>query len=328
MSVKQNLLNQKFGKLLVISEAEYIKNTRVKWLCQCECDNFKIVTTRELKKGDTKSCGCLHKQSSILNVQKAIKKRTKHSPMITSARRVWRDSYNDGISFDDFFLLSQKKCFYCNSLPANQTNYFNEKINSKQSYKNGLFIYNGLDRLDSTKSHNIDNVVTCCFICNRAKRERSLNEFIAYIDNLITNRISPDVYNQQSKLIVITNLKEQNKYAYNSSIKSKFCSGYNDGDLSIETFYQLSQLNCYYCGQRPSNKHNKINKKSSEFAKLTGLFIYNGLDRLDCTLPHNYNNVVPSCKYCNYAKRNLTISKFDLWIDRLKNKKAEFSLGF
>ena len=61
---KLNLLNQKFGKLLVIGETEYV--TRVKWLCKCDCGNTKIAATKELRNGNTKSCGCIHKQSSSI----------------------------------------------------------------------------------------------------------------------------------------------------------------------------------------------------------------------------------------------------------------------
>lgn len=36
---------------------------------------------------------------------------------------------------------------------------------------------NGLDRIDNSLGYIADNVVSCCWICNRAKRELSLEEF-------------------------------------------------------------------------------------------------------------------------------------------------------
>ena len=34
-------------------------NGRTAWLCQCDCGQTKIIGTKELRNGDTQSCGCL-----------------------------------------------------------------------------------------------------------------------------------------------------------------------------------------------------------------------------------------------------------------------------
>ena len=54
-----NLIGKKFGKLTVIKQLESRKE-RSNWLCQCDCGNFKEVTSDLLIKGETKSCGCLN----------------------------------------------------------------------------------------------------------------------------------------------------------------------------------------------------------------------------------------------------------------------------
>lgn len=58
---RTNLLNQRFGELLVIEEApDYIQPNGKKitrWLCQCDCGNQTIVRSNNLKGGRTKSCG-------------------------------------------------------------------------------------------------------------------------------------------------------------------------------------------------------------------------------------------------------------------------------
>lgn len=61
MPKKENLLNQKFGRLLVIEPCENI-NGRTAWKCQCECGNVIKVISKSLKNGNTQSCGCLHKE--------------------------------------------------------------------------------------------------------------------------------------------------------------------------------------------------------------------------------------------------------------------------
>lgn len=56
--IKEDLTGNKYGMLTVIKEAERDKNGR-RWLCECECGNKKIILGKNLKKGNTKSCGCL-----------------------------------------------------------------------------------------------------------------------------------------------------------------------------------------------------------------------------------------------------------------------------
>ena len=54
----KNLIGQRFGKLIVVKSLG-IYNHHQYWLCQCDCGNFYISYTRNLKQGWLKSCGCL-----------------------------------------------------------------------------------------------------------------------------------------------------------------------------------------------------------------------------------------------------------------------------
>jgi len=55
----QDLKGMKFGRLTAISRAENTKQNRAQWLCVCDCGNKKIAQAAYLKKGTTRSCGCL-----------------------------------------------------------------------------------------------------------------------------------------------------------------------------------------------------------------------------------------------------------------------------
>lgn len=55
--VAEDLSGCRYGTLLVMYRAETL-NGRTRWMCQCDCGNRKIIATRELKAGKTKSCGC------------------------------------------------------------------------------------------------------------------------------------------------------------------------------------------------------------------------------------------------------------------------------
>lgn len=63
MSRVKDLSGQYFGKLTVIEMVGLNKHKRALWLCKCDCGNDCVVTSQELVKGDTKSCGCLNKEA-------------------------------------------------------------------------------------------------------------------------------------------------------------------------------------------------------------------------------------------------------------------------
>ena len=58
MSKPNNLIGQRFGKLVVLERAENDKFGKTRWLCQCDCGNQKIINGSSLKRGLTISCGC------------------------------------------------------------------------------------------------------------------------------------------------------------------------------------------------------------------------------------------------------------------------------
>jgi len=61
-----NMINKEFGRLRVIAQAESkTDSTRGAWyLCRCQCGNTKIVRGTSLRKGQTKSCGCLRNEAT------------------------------------------------------------------------------------------------------------------------------------------------------------------------------------------------------------------------------------------------------------------------
>jgi hypothetical protein len=57
-----NLTNKIFGRLDVIGESGRSNGGQIMWLCQCECGNEIVVRSQSLRKGRTRSCGCLQKE--------------------------------------------------------------------------------------------------------------------------------------------------------------------------------------------------------------------------------------------------------------------------
>lgn len=61
--IQNNLRNQSFGRLFVLNlEPERIGDF-LYWHCRCNCGKVKKVRADHLKKGETRSCGCLQKDA-------------------------------------------------------------------------------------------------------------------------------------------------------------------------------------------------------------------------------------------------------------------------
>ena len=56
----KDLTGMKFGKLTVMKRAENDNHNQAIWVCECECGGISTVSGAKLRKGHTKSCGCLH----------------------------------------------------------------------------------------------------------------------------------------------------------------------------------------------------------------------------------------------------------------------------
>lgn len=66
MSKIIDLTGKRFGKLIVIEKGQSIKRpkggTRVRWLCKCDCGNFKLINSEHLISNKIISCGCYKKE--------------------------------------------------------------------------------------------------------------------------------------------------------------------------------------------------------------------------------------------------------------------------
>lgn len=199
---KENLLGQVFGRLTVIGKADPIgKRKRAAWLCRCECGVEKVVKADALKAGHTQSCGCLNDEKRKERAAGLWAPLVKYHPSETSARRVWKKRYSDGnLSFEDFMKLTQMDCNYCGAEPNNIANAASEdKKSSQYAKENGDFKYNGLDRIDSSKPHDLENVVPCCFPCNIAKHDMTADQFKSWIIKVVKHFV-------KTKILVIGDL--------------------------------------------------------------------------------------------------------------------------
>ena len=57
-----DLTGQTFGRLVVLGYAGRRTQHRHQWFCECICGTIRAYNTKNLKCGDTSSCGCLHQE--------------------------------------------------------------------------------------------------------------------------------------------------------------------------------------------------------------------------------------------------------------------------
>lgn len=81
-----NIVGQKYGRLTVIEYAGKFKDGHMSaWRCKCDCGNEVVVIGRNLKNGNTKSCGCIAKE-----INKNCDLFKKHGYSGTKLYAVWK----------------------------------------------------------------------------------------------------------------------------------------------------------------------------------------------------------------------------------------------
>ena len=86
-----------------------------------------------------------------------------------------RSSLEVLLTEEEFTELFKQNCHYCGSPPSNRA-----EINRLR----GSFIYNGVDRVDSTQGYHRFNVVPCCARCNWMKADLSEGDFIEHVKKI------------------------------------------------------------------------------------------------------------------------------------------------
>lgn len=93
------------------------------------------------------------------------------------------------LDLETFTLVATGSCTFCGIKPDRVRTYSGARVH--QTTKDfGVFVYNGIDRLDSSRGYTADNVTSCCWDCNRAKGKLSTQEFDSWIERLVKFRSS------------------------------------------------------------------------------------------------------------------------------------------
>lgn len=166
---KIDMTGKKIGLLNVLKE-DFHDKAGVYWFCKCDCGTECIVSGIDLRRGSTKSCGCLTTKN-LVNINKKKRVSNKWNVDISVYKK---GAKQRGIDFsldeEEFKQLVSANCFYCGREPFIKC--IGAELKETNAYKNGI------DRIDSSQGYRKDNCVTCCKYCNLEKKNQDVNQFI------------------------------------------------------------------------------------------------------------------------------------------------------
>lgn len=179
MPAPLDVTGERYGKLIAIRFL-YSKNKKRVWEWKCDCGNTISRRLADVKRSDrksakTRSCGCasewyrkgLSRHNTLPYGKAAF--RSLYARYKASARNREIDWLIDRATFRE---LTTGDCHYCGEIPM---------MLMSHNGCNGVYHYNGLDRLDNDGPYTPDNVVPCCGRCNRAKQTMSVDKFREWI---------------------------------------------------------------------------------------------------------------------------------------------------
>ena len=177
------LTGQTFDRATVLRKSilNHDRRKYVMWDCVCTCGKEFIALGYQLRKNKENHCGCQGlKGRNNRHSDKSERFGRANSRNLLGQYKYGAKKRNLewGIEFIDFITLTQSPCYYCGIKPY-MVMFHKETI--------GHYVYNGIDRRDSSKGYTTENSVACCKKCNLAKRDMSVDEFLSWASRIVDN---------------------------------------------------------------------------------------------------------------------------------------------
>ena len=142
---------------------------------QCSCGRPFNGSGKRLRNGSTQSCGCLNGKPAYYSAEEAAFQ--KLYGRYQERARIANIAFQ--LSAEQFRALTKGACHYCGAEPSARTKL--RRWQFKQPYVAGEYMYNGVDRKDSTGGYSAENTVSCCATCNYAKANLTVDEFLQWV---------------------------------------------------------------------------------------------------------------------------------------------------
>jgi hypothetical protein len=178
------MVGSRWGRLTVIKyegrKSHGLTGSQGWYECLCDCGKTVYRKHACLTQKQTVSCGCWKAEKCGLRFQKTD----------TAFRDLW-SSYKKGarerrlewsLTEEQFRTLTSSPCYYTGREPNQEARSCQTRKRDKRGlspFSGGVYLYNGIDRLDSSKGYTLENCVPACGAANKAKLELSHDEFIA-----------------------------------------------------------------------------------------------------------------------------------------------------
>lgn len=182
-----DISGQRFGKLVAISIAGRTKRGS-RWLCRCDCGNEARCLITNLRRGVSKSCGCLSMGGAISARFKAATASRTLGMALPAGEGALRSIFGNyrraaaergiewALTLEQFRTMTRSHCSYCGCPPAS--------IGRASRRGRGDCLYNGVDRVNNDLGYSADNTTPCCKQCNTAKMTMSLDDFMGWVSRV------------------------------------------------------------------------------------------------------------------------------------------------
>ncbi len=152
-----DMVGQVFGSWTVLEWGQDLK-----WKCQCVCGTIGWVKGWMLRNGGSTKCRICRVKSTT-RVDTAFRKL-----LATYKRNAKHKKLDWRLTDDQFRKLTSSPCYYTGQLPAHE----------QVVGLTGIYLYNGVDRVDNDKGYILSNCVPCASVVNFAKKNIPKKDFI------------------------------------------------------------------------------------------------------------------------------------------------------
>lgn len=182
--VHASRIGEKHNKLTIISYAGRAKG----YTCSCECGGSITAKYYRIRSGVTKSCReCFVSTASgrpVLPDSLGAKRNVRTQYRLSAKHRSLEFSLPD----DEVFALITSDCAYCGLPPSTKLHQVTTKAHVD-------FRYNGIDRVDNSKGYVSGNCVPCCSMCNKAKLDSKLDEWLDWVNRVYSFQKAKGTFN-------------------------------------------------------------------------------------------------------------------------------------